>query len=176
MTSTRQFLDRVIRFAERLGLALVLVLAPVTLDAQAARGVARGAARGAVRALPAPLARLLRKEAARDASTVARPLRSSRTVFRFTSAKRAGQEQQRGLAAGTHMTSRGGPGRPLSASTAQRRYGLPTTPQVRETIVLPRGTPIRFNRAWLGRRGVGEATSPKALPPSAVRRVVRLRR
>jgi hypothetical protein len=43
-------------------------------------------------------------------------------------------------------------GRPLSASTAQRRYGLAEKPGVRE-ITVPKGQPIKKNKVIGGDRG-----------------------
>jgi len=153
-----------------------VLLPPPALEAQAARSAARGVARGTARSVGKSLSSVFRREAARDAATASRALARKRTVFRYTTSAQARREQARGLAAGTHTTSRAGPGRPLSAGAAQKRYGLPARPQVRETIVLPKGTPVRANRAWRGSRGVGELTSPRSIGSLAIRRVLRLRR
>jgi hypothetical protein len=85
-------------------------------------------------------------------------------------------ELRRGLQPNTHMTAQGGPGRPLSPNTAKRRYGLRQRPQVRETLRLPKGYPVRSAKAFGGQPGVGELTSPKSLPPTAIQKVVPLRR
>lgn len=119
---------------------------------------------------------MLKREAARDAATAAKPLAAPRTVHRYTTAERAAQEAKHGLKPGTHMAPNARSGRPLTADNARDRYGLPTRPEVRETIVLPKGHPVRHNRALYGQPGWGELTSPKALPPDAVRRVVPLPR
>lgn len=153
-----------------------LLLVPLALDAQAARGASRGIVRGATQSVARTWSRLWRREAARDAATVARPLAGRRTVYRYTTAGRAQREAATGLAPGTHMTSRGGSGRPLSPDAAMRRFGLPTRPEVRETLVLPFGTLVRQNKVWRGQGGVGELTSPERLPASVVRKVVRLPR
>lgn len=151
----------------------LLLLVPLVVDAQAVRGTSRGIVRGATRSVSRAWSRLLRREAARDATTAAKPLTASRTVYRYTTAQRARREATRGLPPGTHMTSRGGPGRPLSPEVAMPRYGLPIRPEVRETILLPSGTLVRRNKVWRGRPGVGELTSPRRMRPSVIRRVLR---
>lgn len=122
----------------------------------------------------AAMKKLLRQEAARDAATVAKPLARPRAVYRYTSRQGAARDVRQGLAAGKHTTSVAAPGRPLSPAAAQRRYGLLSKPEVRETIDLPQGFPARHNRVWGGKAGVGEITSPQALPPAAIRKVVPL--
>lgn len=157
-----------------MALVAVTILAPFALEAQAARGASRGVARGVTRSVARSWSQLWRREAARDAATITRPLAGPRTVYRYTTAQRARRDLAAGLAPGTHMTSRGGAGRPLSPDAAMRRLGLPTRPEVRETIVLPSGTLVRQNKVWRGQRGIGELTSPERLPPSVIRRVVQL--
>jgi len=157
-----------------LSLVVLLFVEPSALDAQAARGASRGVVQGTARSVRNAVSRLFRREATRDAATAARPLAKNRTVFRYTTADRSRQELARGLAPGTHITARAGAGRPLSADAAMRRFGLPTRPQVRETISVPKGTLVRANKVWQGRPGMGELTSPNRLPPSVIRRVIRI--
>jgi hypothetical protein len=78
-------------------------------------------------------------------------------------------EMRKGLKAGTHVTSRLSAGRPLTAVHAQRRYGLPVRPEVRERIVLPKGTMVRMNKALGGEPGVGEITVDRRAPADVVR-------
>jgi len=146
------------------------------LEAQAGRAILRGAARrAAARQAERSLTRaVLARDLKRDAATASRRLTTPRRVFRFTSTERARAESRSGLAAGAHMTSRARPGRPPSGLTAQRRYGLPSRPRVRETIELTRGTPVRANRALAGRPGVGELTISRRIRPSSIQRTVRL--
>jgi len=151
-----------------------VLLPPPAVEAQAARGAARGVARGTARSVGKTLSSVFRREAARDAATASRALARKRTVFRYTTSAQARQELARGLAPGTHITARAGAGRPLSADAAMRRFGLPTRPQVRETISVPKGTLVRANKVWQGRPGVWELTSPNRLPPSVIRRVIRI--
>jgi len=127
-----------------------------------------GAGRAAMR-------RILRQDWLRDSGTAARALSRPRTVHRYLSRERAALEAREGIAPGRHMTATARPGRPLSAENAQRRYGLPETPEVRQTLRLPAGFPARSNKALGGAPGYGEITSPRALPPAAIRRNVPLR-
>jgi hypothetical protein len=133
------------------------------------RGVAKSATRG-VRARSA--SSLLRRDLARDAASPVRRLAEPRTVFRYTSRAQARHELRTVIAPGRHMTSRAQPGRPLGARTAKKRYGLPAKPEVRETVKLPPGQPIRLNRALGGEAGRGELTSPAPVPRAAIRKVV----
>ncbi len=119
--------------------------------------------------------RVLRADLIRDRGTVAKVLVKPRTVFRYTSRTQAAQEAKYGLAPRTHMTSTGGPGRPLSAQAAQKRYGLPAKPQVRETLRLNANHAVKHNKALGGAPGYGELTSPKRISPNAIRRIVPLR-
>lgn len=162
----------------RIILAGLLILAtgllPLMAEAGLGKAAMRGAWRGSTRKLWGRSAtRVMLRDLARDSAIKARPLARSRTVFRYTSKAQARTELRRGILPGRHMTSRGGPGRPLSRISAQKRYGLRRPPQVRETIRLPKGVPVRSAKALGGRPGVGELTSSKRLLPSAISNVVR---
>lgn len=119
--------------------------------------------------------KMLMRDFERDALTPAKALPAARTVQRYTSARQAAREARLGLSPGTHMTPGLRLGRPLSDAGAARRYGLPRNPTVRETIALPKGTPIRANKALAGKRGVGELTSSNDIPPGAIVRIDKLR-
>jgi len=106
--------------------------------------------------------------------TPAMPLRQPRLVNRYTSAEQAARELREGIGANRHMTPNARPGRPISAMNAERRYGLPSRPEVRETILLPSGTQVRHDRAIAGQPGFGELTAPRALPSSVVKKVTPL--
>ncbi len=108
-----------------------------------------------------PHSSILKRDLLRDRTVRPRPLRRPTTFFRYTTQQQARRELRKGLNPGTHMTAPGGPGRPLSRETARRRYGLPRTPRVRETIRLPAGTPIRPARALGGAPGYGETVTVK---------------
>jgi hypothetical protein len=117
----------------------------------------------------------LRADLIRDRATVAKTLTKPRTVFRYTSRVQSAREAKQGLAPRTHMTSTAGPGRPLSAQAAQKRYGLPSTPQVRETLRLDGNQAVKLNKALGGQPGYGELTSPKRISPKSIRRIIPLR-
>lgn len=119
--------------------------------------------------------RLFAHDAARDAATKAAPLAKPKNVWRYTSNTEARNAAKKGLPAGRHMTSGVTPGRAPGADIARRRYGLQQKPEVRMTIQLPASQPVRSNKVLGGGRGVGEITSSRPLPPSAIRRVVPLR-
>jgi hypothetical protein len=50
-------------------------------------------------------------------------------------------------------------GRPPGSATAKKSYGLDRQPIGRETIVLPKGQPVRRNRVVGGTPGKGEMRS-----------------
>lgn len=155
-------------------LILTSGLLPLTAEAGLGKAAMRGAWRSSTRKLWGRSAtQVMRRDLARDSAIKARPLARSRTVFRYTSKAQARSELRRGIGPGRHMTSHGGPGHPLSSATAQKRYGLLGRPQVRETIRLPKGQPVRTAKALGGRPGVGELTSTKRLSPLAISNVVR---
>lgn len=123
----------------------------------------------------AVVARIMKRDLQNHAVIAARPLTAPRTVHRYTTAAQASREMKQGLAPNSHMTAKAQVGRPPSAETAQRRYGLPAEPQVRETIRLPEGFSVRHNRVVGGSPGMGELTAPKPLPPAAISKVTTLR-
>lgn len=154
-------------------LILATGLFPLTAEARLGKAVARGAWRSSAKLWRrSSTSSVMRRDLVRDRAIKARPLSHPRTVFRYTSKAQARTELRRGIVPGRHMTSHGGPGRPLSAASAQRRYGLLGRPQVRETIRLPKGQPVRTAKALRGRPGVGELTSTKRLSPTAITNVV----
>lgn len=143
------------------------------------RAIWRGATKNIARCLRGSGVRrsalvTLRKDAARDAGTRAVPLPESRSVFRYVTLRRANRELRLGVAPGSHMTSRANSGRALSAPRALQRFGLPETPQVRETLRIGKGLPVRSNKVVGGSPGLGELTSPKRVPGTAIVRVTPL--
>lgn len=144
-----------------LGGALVIglvaaALFPTPADAGGSNLVARAAVK-----------RLMERDVARDALTAAKPLARDTTVWRYASRKQAAHEARNGFHPGTHFTTKVHPGRPPSAAKAQRRYGLPARPQVRETVRLTKGTPMRHNKAYGGGPGRGELTNQLPLSNGA---------
>ena len=119
---------------------------------------------------------VLRRDAARDATTRTVRLGRPRTVARFTTRAQARLEMRNGIGPRSHFTPQLRPGRPLSSRQAWRRFGLPKAPTVRESVVLRRGTQVRFNKALNGRPGVGEITTVRRVPRQNIRTVVRLKR
>jgi len=152
--------------------AAILPLAGLAEGAGLKGAITRGAARGAKKAIPKSIQKSL--DSVRDGATKPRPLPKDRSVHRYTTKERAKEEVKKGIAPGSHMTPRARPGRPPSPDSAQRRYGLPRKPEVRETISLPKGTPVRPNKALGGAPGEGELTSPRRVPPGAIKKVAPL--
>ena len=99
---------------------------------------------------------IVKKDMARDKKTKAKPLLKDRTVYRYTTKERAKIEAKKGIAPGSHVTAKGGPGRPLSAAEAKHRYGLKETPEVRESVELKKGDKVRSNRVIGGEKGTRE--------------------
>jgi hypothetical protein len=140
------------------------------------RAILRGGVKSVTRrAVEKSIASLLRRDLARDATSQIKLLPAPRTVFRYTTQAQARRELARGIAPGRHMTSHARPGRPLRAARAKERYGLPQEPEVRETVRLPAGQPVRVNRVVGGEPGRAELTSPSWVPPTAIKKVVPLR-
>jgi hypothetical protein len=157
----------------RLALAsLCAVMAGVRpASAQIGRTVVKGAVGRAEQGL---LRGIWKREAARDARTIAKPLGGSLRVFRYTSREQAQRELAQGIAPGRHLTARAMPGRPPRPEVAQRRYGLPRSPNVRELVELPKGHQVRRNKAWFGGPGVGEITPSQRIAGQRIKRIVRL--
>lgn len=126
---------------------------------------------GMHRAWSRAMAAVLKRDAARDAATAAKPLAQPRSVWRYTSKVQAERELQRGVPAGRHLTAGTHAGRLPSPERAQARYGLPARPEVRETVRLPAGHPVRATKALGGEPGVGEITSTHRLPPATIHKV-----
>jgi hypothetical protein len=152
-------------FHKLLSVALIAVI--LMVPAAEAGGLGKAFARAA-------MGKVLKRDLMRDAATAARPLAKSRKVFRYTTRKQSVREARHGLAPDRHMTARTVRGRPLSPETAQRRYGLPNKPEVRETWKLRSGTPVRSNKALGGTPGTGELTSPRRLSPKDLEKTVPL--
>lgn len=126
----------------------------------------------------AAMARLLARDATRDAATVAnaRALPAATTVWRYTTAAQARRELRGGIRPDKHFTPGVTRGRPPSPLTAQRRYGLPQPPQVRLTVRLDKGTTVLRNKALGGQPGRGELVNKVAVSSGGIRRVVNLTR
>lgn len=159
-------------------LVVGLIVAPMSTATPEASSLARlfgrSAARAAAKKVMPRMTRALAKDLVNHRTAPVKTLTAPRTVFRYATRSVARKDVASGLAPYRHMTSRGGPGRPLSAANAAKRYGLPRRPDVRETIRLGRGQTVILNKAQGGRPGVGEAVSPRPIGRGAIERVVSL--
>lgn len=152
-------------------------LAERTEQAVAARALAQAERAAAVRVeREAAMRKALAKDLARDSATPPKPLTADRRVFRYTSTQQAKRELKDGIGPGTHMTARASPGRPPLAGTVQRQLGLPKAPEVRLTVRLTRGTPVRHNKALVGEPGRGEITAPALVRATNIEKVTPLQR
>jgi hypothetical protein len=102
-----------------------------------------------------------------------KPLQKDRTVRRYTSMKDAKAARKNGISTGTHMTAKVPKGRPVSANTAQQRYGLRKKPTARMTIQIPRGHAVKKNKVIGGKAGYGEITAAR-LPGKSIKRIERI--
>lgn len=112
--------------------------------------------------------KILKRDAARDAATVAKPLKRERSVYRYTNWQAARAAKKTGIKAGSHMTAGIRRGRPISAETARLRYGLGSKPSARIKIKIPKGHPVRKNKVIGGKPGWGEITSTKKISPKHI--------
>ena len=115
-----------------------------------------------------------KQDAARDARLPTRKLQQPHTVFRYVTPKESVREKQRGIAPGSHFTSRATPGRPVTSQNAQRREGLGANHTVRETIVLPKGQQVKSGKVIGGSPGRGEILTATKVPPKNIKKTVRL--
>lgn len=115
------------------------------------------------------------RDAARDRSSKVKTNGRDRTVYRYTTKEQAEREKRQGIAPNSHMAP-GNPGRPLSKQQATTKYGIREGhAEVRETIRLPKGQPVKNNKTIGGQPGVGELTSPKPVGPERISNTVQLR-
>ncbi len=125
--------------------------------------------KAAARAAERRAARILTRDLARDNASRATRLKTERRVYRYTTESQAREVQRKGFPPQTHFTTSESPGRPLSGSTAQKRYGLPYTPNRRLGVTLPEGTTVRSNKVVGGAPGYGELRSERGLSPETIR-------
>lgn len=149
--------------ASVLGKAAARAAAKKAAAKHAAKSVATQTAKEAE---AARLAAIYKKDLARDAKTVAKPLAKEQQVHRYTTAKQAQKEVKSGLQPGTHTTSALAQGRPLSGNHAKDRYGLEKSPTVRTVWRLPAGTKVKKNKVVGGEPGVGELNVSETVSPS----------
>jgi hypothetical protein len=156
--------------------AAQLLFAQPPVFAQLKRAVVRGSSRSAAHSLRLGPMQIKRLDLAKHMTTAPKPLKAERIVQRYTSKKLAMQEAKFGLAPNTHMTAVARRGRPLTDTAAKQRYGLFAPPQVRETIRLTKGIPVRHNRATGAARGVWELTSSKRMPAAVIKKITPLKK
>lgn len=156
-----------------LGALLAVNFLGTSAAAQGTRG--KAVSRAAARSARAQLRLLWMREREAIAKVRARRLVRSRTVFRFVPTETAKLEQARGLRVGAYTTSVGGRGRPLSASTAQKRFGLATRPRFRETLQLPEGTFVKLARILGMKKRYGQIRLAEPVPKEQIQRVLKVR-
>lgn len=97
------------------------------------------------------------------------------TYYRYTTKKQAEKDMRNGLPWHTHMTAPAKAGRPLSPANAKKAYVLDRKPTVRETIVMPKGQPIRKAQVIGSPSKRVETSSTKKAPPGVVTKVTLLK-
>jgi hypothetical protein len=115
------------------------------------------------------------RDRASHKAAVVKPLARERVVERYTSASRAASEQRKGIAPGSHTTSTLHRGRALTSEKATHRYGLKRDPEVKETIRIPAGQPVRITKVIGGKPGYGEITSTRPISPKNIMKVTPVR-
>ncbi len=123
----------------------------------------------------ADISRDFARDAKRDAQTKAHSNPKDKFVYRYTSKEQAKKETVRGIAPGTHMSSNAPAGRTLSKQGAKERFGLKTIPDVREKILLKKGSSIKTNKTISGKAGVGETVAASRIGKDKIVDVKRLR-
>ena len=158
------------------GLVLVVLLLTSleTVEASAlGKAAARGAASSVAKSVNKGLTQKLSQDLVRDRKTVVCLLKRDSRVFRYT--HNASSELRTGLRPGAHTTTKITPGRPLTAANAQSKYGLPTKPNSRLNLLLPKGTPYRTNKVLGGKPGVPEMSLPNGAAASTIEKNIHLR-
>jgi hypothetical protein len=125
--------------------------------------------KAAARATERRAAGILTRDLARDNASRATRLKMERRVYRYTTESQAREAERKGFPPRTHFTASEGPGRPLSGTAAQDRYGLPYTPDRRLSVTLPPGTPVKANKVVGGAPGYGELRIERSLSPDRIR-------
>jgi hypothetical protein len=123
----------------------------------------------------AAIARLLERDAARDAVAAFTRTGEERFVYRYATLGDARRAEAEGLRPGSHVTTGITLGRPLGAPGAQDRFGLPQVPEVRMKVRLPAGTLVKEGKVLGGQAGYGEIVVEEPLPADSIVEVVPLR-
>lgn len=178
MAVPKRRLRRIDKMRTRILLVLMICCGVCSPNSSIAAGLGKAVVRGGgktmARSLRRPIYRPKAFDLRRDRMTPLRPLKQERMVDRYTRSATALSEQKRGIPANRHMTSVS-TRRPLTASSAKVRLGLSTKPDVVERIIIPKGTPLHFNKVVGGKPGYGEITAASRLPSSSMRRVIKLK-
>jgi hypothetical protein len=167
-------------------LSVFMVVSPLPMEAGVLNRLLRGrtasrvlnrGSRAAERSVDRDLSRMLARDRTRDARGAASRLNRARTVQRYTTREQAQSYLKRGIPSGTHFTTKASPGPPLTSGRATSRYGLPSQPDVRIRVELPRGTAVKSGKVVGGHPGgYGETKTYRSpLPPSAVKSVAPVR-
>jgi hypothetical protein len=99
-----------------------------------------------------------------------KPLARRQTVYRYTTKQQAQIDLRKGVSPGKHMTANAPAGRPPSPATAKKSFGLNRQPTGRETVVWPKGQPVRKNRVLGGTPVNGETTSTQRVQAGAMKK------
>jgi hypothetical protein len=113
--------------------------------------------------------RIFFRDAARDALLPMTRIAKPRRVWRYTDKEGAKKALTKGLPKGVHTSVGISRGRALTSENARKRFGLAKRPDVRMTIELPGGHPVRRGKVIGGAPGVGEFTLGKPISPSAIK-------
>ena len=124
--------------------------------------------KAAARAAERRAASILARDLARDNASRITRLQTERRVFKYTTESQARKFERKGFPPLTHFTASEGPGRPLSGKAAQKRYGLPYTPDRRLGVTLPEGASVKSNKVVGGAPGYGELRIEKRLSPAQI--------
>jgi uncharacterized protein YceK len=120
---------------------------------------------------------ILARDFDRDAASKLTRLPQSRRVFKYTTNADARRMMAKGIPTGSHFTTGVKPGRPLSSSSAAKRFGLGYKPGKRLSVTLPGGTGVKVNKVVGGSPGgFGEIAVEQPLRPSSVTKSIALSR
>jgi hypothetical protein len=139
------------------------------------KALMRGAARSSKGSMSAKLKAALAADARRDALRRPVPLLKTRNFFRYATAKGSASERRLGIPARRHLTSDARPGRPLRGAHATKDYATVAPVRIRELVQVQKGTLVKPGKVMGGAPGKGEFRTVRRLPPSAIKRVVKLR-
>lgn len=164
------------RTVRRIVTALAMVLA-VSGQAEAGplgKALTRGARRNIKGSISVKLKAALTADAERDALRRPVPLLKTRRFFRYVTPQGAATERRLGIPARRHLTSDARPGRPLLGARATKDYATANSVRRRELVQVPKGTLVTPGKVLGGAPGKGEFRTVRRLPPSAIKKIVKL--